>query len=84
MTRFYLHLHNRLGFVRDEEGAGFASLHAAREVALASIRDIISEEAKAGQIDLRGRIVVANEADETLAVVPFAEAVEVHLEGQRA
>jgi hypothetical protein len=84
MPRFYLHLYNRVGFARDEEGEELPDLAAARELAMTSIRDILAAEAKEGSIDLRGRIEIADENQEVLAVVRFPEAVELHLgEGPR-
>jgi hypothetical protein len=80
MPRFYLHLYNRIGAVPDEEGEDLPDLSEARESAFEAIRDIVSEEARHGTIDLRGRIEIAGEGSNLLAVVPFSEAVEVHLE----
>ncbi len=80
MPRFYLHLYNDLGAVPDEEGEVLADLDDARERALKAIRDILSEEAKQGRIDLRGRIEISGDDRRPLAVVPFAEAIELHLD----
>ena len=79
MALYLLHLYNSLGFVPDEEGKELSDLAAARRVAADAIRDILGEEVKKGVIDLRGRIEIANEAQEALAVVPFLEAVEIRL-----
>jgi hypothetical protein len=83
MPRFHLHLHNRIGVSQDEEGEEFPHLAAARERAIASIRDILAEEVKGGVVDLRGRVEIADPHQEVLAVVPFADAVELHLEEGR-
>jgi repressor of nif and glnA expression len=82
MPFFHLHLHNRLGFIRDEEGKELADLGAAHALALESIRDILSEEAKKGIVDLRGRVEIADPAGQVLQVVTFPEAVELQL-GER-
>jgi hypothetical protein len=77
MPRFFLHVHNRIGFVEDEEGQDLPDLDAARDVAIASIRSIISEEASQGAIDLGGRVEIVDEHRRTLSVVPFADAFAV-------
>lgn len=82
MARFYLHLYNRIGFVRDEEGEELPDIAAACEQALQGIRSVLSEEARAGIIDLRGRIEITGAGGELLAVVPFREAVELLMEGE--
>jgi hypothetical protein len=76
MKRYYLHLFNSAGSAPDEEGKELPSLEAARELALLSIRDLLSEEAK-----VRGRIEIADETGQLLATVHFPEAFELHLEG---
>lgn len=77
MQRYYLHLFNGVGLANDEEGVELADLSAARTMAVAAVRDIVSAEARLGVIDLRGRIEIATEAREVLATVAFADAVEV-------
>lgn len=80
MTRYYLHLHNRIGSVPDDEGAEIQNLDAAHEIAIASIRDILGEEVKKGRLDLFGRIDIADADGEILRVVPFSAAVELRLD----
>lgn len=80
MPRFYLHLYNQVGVVRDEEGEELSDLSRARDSAFAAIRDIVSEEAKRGTIDLRGRIEIAGEDSGTLEIVPFTDAITIHFE----
>jgi hypothetical protein len=82
MGRFYFHVYNRIGLTRDEEGSELPDLAAAREKARDGIRSILSEEVRHGSLDLRGRLEIANAASEVLAVVPFREAIELHLEGE--
>lgn len=74
MPRFHLHVHNRIGFVLDEEGQELPDLHAARAVAISSIRSIVAEEAHDGVIDLTGRVDIADHAGRVLGDVPFREA----------
>ncbi len=84
MTHYYLHLYNRIGFVRDEEGQDAPDLDGAREAAIQAIRGIVSHEAKAGRIDLAGRIEIADETGRLLACVPFSEALTVQLDETNA
>lgn len=83
MARYFLHLFNRIGAVPDDEGTEVPDIAAARHIAVQSVRDIVSEEAKGGVVDLSGRIEIADEGGSTLDVVPFAEAVEVRLSEHR-
>lgn len=83
MPRFFLHLFNRVGPVPDDEGTEVPDFATARHLAVQSVRDILSEEAKHGLIDLEGRIEIADEGGETLDVVPFASAVELRLGGHQ-
>lgn len=80
MSRFYLHLYNRIGAVPDEEGTEALDLTTAHRIAVQSVRDIMAEEARKGSIDLFGRIEIANEEGKVLAVVPFSDAVEFRRE----
>jgi hypothetical protein len=82
MPLFYLHLHNSVGFVRDEEGRDFPDLAAARAEAIKSIRSLLAEDLRHGRLDLRGRLDVAGADGEILATVAFGEAVEVVSEGR--
>lgn len=79
MPRFFLHLFNRVGAVPDDEGTEVPDIATARHLAVQSVRDILSEEAKHGVIDLEGRIEIADDGGATLDVVPFASAVELRL-----
>ena len=77
--RFYFHLHNRVGFVPDQEGRQLRDLDEAREQARREIRSIVSEEAKEGMIDLTGRLEIAGESGEIVDVMGFAEAIELRI-----
>lgn len=82
MTRYYLHFYNRVGFAPDEEGRELPNLDAARDAAIQAIRDVMSEEAKAGKIDLRGYIEIVDEAEEVRCKVSFSSAIDVYLDEQ--
>ena len=77
MPHYYLHVRNTVGYARDEEGQEFADLAHARLQALAGARSILSEEVKAGLLDLRGAIEIADAAGAILLEAPFADAVVI-------
>ena len=77
MHRFYFHLDNRIGLLRDEEGQELADLSAAKASAVSNIRSILKSDIDEGLIDLRGKIEIADERGTVLEVVRFAEAVEL-------
>jgi hypothetical protein len=77
MALFFLHLHNGLGFLPDEEGRELPDLEAARQEAVRSIRSLLAEEITGGRIDLAGRVEIAGADGETLAQVRYAEAIEI-------
>ena len=79
MPRYHFNLRNRMGFLKDEEGREMPGIDAARAFALSAIRDIISEEVKAGLLDLRGRLEITDGSADILAVITFDEAFEIHL-----
>jgi hypothetical protein len=84
MPRFFLHIHNRIGFAPDEEGYDLADLAAAVEQAKEGIRSILSDEAKTGRLDLNGRIEIADETGTVRQSLPFSEAFEVVMPVGRA
>ena len=80
MPRFHLHVYNSTGYTCDEEGVDLSGLDEAKAQAVCGIRSILREEILGGSVDLRGRIEIADGGSAVLAVVRFAEAVEVHLD----
>jgi hypothetical protein len=84
MPIYFLHVFNRTGDARDEEGLDLPDLEAARAAAVRGIRSILSDEVVHGAIDFEGRVDIADEADQVLACIPYRDAVEVrHEEGDR-
>jgi hypothetical protein len=77
MTRFYLHINNGGGYSEDTEGQELDDLDAARAAAIEGVRSLLSEEARQGQLDLSGRIEIADGDGNILLIVPFSEAVEL-------
>lgn len=84
MARFYLHLTNGGGPAPDEEGVELADADAAAARAVEGIRSILADEAKAGRMDLDGRIEIADEGGTIVRIVPFGEALEIRPGGDRA
>lgn len=79
MPQFFLHLHNGMGLVRDEEGSELPDLQAAREKAISGIRSILSDEVRTGRLSLAGRVEIVDAEGRSLAVIAFAEAIELDL-----
>jgi hypothetical protein len=77
MALYFFHLRNSSGYLLDEEGQEFPDLETVRAEAVRTVRSILSEELKAGQIDLRGRLEVTDAEGALLLTLPFSETVEV-------
>jgi hypothetical protein len=77
MARFYLHVINGAGRAPDEEGAELPDAQAAEKRAVEGIRSILADEAKAGWLDLDGRIEIADEHGAIVRIVSFEEALEI-------
>ena len=84
MARFFLHLINGTGCAPDEEGVELADAQAAKARAVEGIRSILADEAKAGRLDLDGRIEIADESGDIVRSVPFEEAFVICPGGDRA
>jgi len=84
MARYYLHIINGGGYSEDPEGQELPDLDAARTAAIEGMRSLLSEEARQGQLDLSGRIDIADTDGNILLSVPFSDAVELRLDGKGA
>jgi hypothetical protein len=84
MPRYFLHVFNSTGTARDDEGADLPDMAAARQLALDSIRSIMAMEARAGRIDLNGRIEIADSSGAVLDRVAYREAFVLSLGGASA
>lgn len=78
MPRFHLNLHNVHVDAPDDEGHDLPDLDAARRQAIEGIRDFIGHEARTGKIDFRGEMTITDEANNTVATIPFADAFTIH------
>ena len=77
MGRYHLHVHRADAVIDDDEGRELESLGDALQEALSTMREILAEEVMSGTLDLCGCVVITDEADSALLVVPFTKAVEV-------
>ncbi len=72
MGRFYFHLKRKGQLVPDEEGLELASLNEARHEALQGARELLVEAIKHG-VPVPEAFVIADEAGQTLLVLPLSE-----------
>ena len=77
MPRFYFHLRDHTDSVIDPEGQELPDLQAAERVALEAARDTLSQEMKAGFLDLRYRIEVEDEAGTVIYSLPLKDSFAV-------
>ena len=84
MPRYFFHIRNGSGFIRDEEGRELPDEAVAREEALKGIRSIISSEASGGHLDLTGELEIADPEDQVVMTLRFDEAFELRLPGNRS
>lgn len=78
MQHYFFHLHNGHGATPDPTGRYFRSLEEARIEALRDIRSIVSDEAREGLLDLRGRIDITI-GETVVRTVRFPEAFDLKL-----
>lgn len=83
MPRFFLHLINNTAVASDDEGVELTDVSAARDQAIDGIRSVLADEVRRGMLDLRGRIEIAEAGGNVLAVVSFADALEIRTGGER-
>lgn len=77
MARFFFHIKNDIE-VTDPEGQELDNLAAARQQAVHYARDLAAEAVRQGEVDLKHRIVVADEDGDDILTVTFAEAFAIH------
>jgi hypothetical protein len=79
MAHYYFDVLNGTGLTIDDEGQDFAGDRDARAQAIESIRSIVSEEARHGQINLNGVVSVRDENRDLMFTVQFDDAIELIL-----
>lgn len=77
MARYHLHVHCDDRVAEDEDGIECFNLEAAREEALKGARSILADDMMRGQIDLRGRIDIADDTDSVVETIRFEDAVKI-------
>lgn len=77
MPRYYFHTTNSHGVARDTEGQPLPGLEAARDEAVRSIRELLSEEIRSGQINVSGRVDVTDEDGDAVLTVNYQETFTV-------
>ena len=76
MPLYHFHLHNRIGFVPDEEGRELPDLKTARAEAVKAARALIADEVLHGHLELGSRLDVTDAAGAILFTLRFGDAVE--------
>jgi hypothetical protein len=61
IAKYYLHQRRSTAFIRDLEGAEFDSVDEAREEVIAAARELLSEMALTGVLDLAARFEIVGE-----------------------
>lgn len=77
MPRYFLDVSNAKASNKDEAGAEFADLDAARQEAIAGIRSILGDELLGGEIDLNGKVRIFDEQRRLVLTIPYSDAVTV-------
>ena len=77
MERYHFNLHERSGFVQDEEGRELPGMAEVRSEALKGVRSLVAEDAIQGRIDLSGRVEVVDSEGRAVFTLTFSDAVEM-------
>lgn len=75
MARYYFHVSDSTGRLRDEEGRELANLAAAHRVAIEGARSLISADVMQGKLSLDGVISVVDEASSAVLELTYRAAV---------
>ena len=76
MPRYFLNIEHYGQIIRDDEGAIFETLAEAREEAIASAREIMSERVAAGKAADSSVFNITDEEGRTVLSVPFEDAID--------
>jgi hypothetical protein len=79
VPRFFFHIQDHRGAIKDMEGRELASEEMARKEAIKGARSILSYEALQGLVDLTGRIEVTDAEGTVLFCLRYSETVEVRV-----
>jgi hypothetical protein len=85
MPTFYSHIRLAEFYVEDPEGGEYPSLNAAWRDAVVSAKHIISEALRSGtplRCALKGTFQITDENGHVVAVLPFADAMEIDLRSE--
>jgi hypothetical protein len=82
VPRYFFHICNGSGFIEDDEGQELDSDDVARNIAMASARDVMSNDIRDGQLDLASFIEVEDDEGKLLFTLTFVEAVNIKSERQ--
>lgn len=77
MPRYFFHLYNRAGDLRDDEGTDLTDVETARDFALRSIRALLSDEVLSGEFDLHGHVDITDSAGAVFERTEFRDAVRI-------
>jgi hypothetical protein len=75
MPQFFLHLREDGGLLRDHEGREYLSLSEAREEAVRSAHELMSDSVTIAANPTDSRFEIADETGAIVLVVPFDEAL---------
>lgn len=76
MPTYFMHLKNGHGFQRDDEGADFTDLDAARTQAIRTGADILAEEIKGGCQSVRLTFYIDDANQRRLTKIPMTASIE--------
>ena len=83
MARYFFHLRDEAALLREPEGADFSDFAAVPALAMRQARSILSHDVLEGEINLAQWIEVADERDEIVHRLHFADALSITGLGRR-
>jgi len=84
MGRFYFHLRDGSELIRDPEGVDLRDAAEAKRMALLSARELVADAIKAGSPNVPEAFVIADDAGQTLDIIPLATVLPHSLRGKAA
>jgi len=70
MGRYYFHLQSGDKLIPDEEGVDFSDYTAAYREAVQSVRELLADAIKAGDMRVPDALVISDEAGKSLDTIP--------------